>query len=689
MARIPRYTPERSITPRGSAAPIDVRALEEPGSALAGLGAAAAGAGQGALDRLRQAEDTAWTTEATGEAQRHWTKRLGDAQRGAGEDPVGFTPRVMEEYDGWRTGVLDRAPSRQARADTAARLESLKTSLFEDAVTFETKAGRMKRLATTDASLSALETAAFEAPHRLPELLTQASGDLDAAAATWMLPEDATTRRAASRQALAEAAWRGRALREPERALGVLEGTIEDATVDGIPVDRRAALAAGARAELSRRRVEGAAIKRELADELKEIADITGAGFNPGGDRLATLSRRVAATGDPELATDLANAKADATFAAQLRLLTPPDLQQVVNDQRAALTARGSVTAGEANRAELAEKMLAKMNTELDRDPLSWANRVGLVKTQPITLVGAAAEGSMRQRAAVALQVGAHYGVPARFLTDEEETQLKASIAAGNPDSQLSLAYSIGRGFGSHAPDVLRRIAGDEPVFAHAAGLATMGSGQATAARDALRGHAAIKAGNSVLPLGADRNDWTADELGDALGMLPGTRAAVLQAAAGIYTARAMARGVAPTSSDAEDLWRASLRAATGEAASSRGAALGGLGEHAGRKFVVPSSMAPSVAEKLLAAITDADLVADPRRDAPPTHGDGSAFTAAHLADARLVDYGPGQYLVDVAGDGTEFVRGSGPDGYFVLDLTALAPRLLGRIGKPKPGAAR
>src|SRR5690606_5271839 len=60
-----------------------------------------------------------------------------------------------------------------------------------------------------------------------------------------------------------------------------------------------------------------------------------------------------------------------------------------------------------------------------------------------------------------------------------------------------------------------------------------------------------------------------------------------------------------------------------------------------------------------------------------PMWPNGQPFAAADLDDAWLVAVGDGQYRVSVtdpATDGVTFLRGAGPDGLFLLDLTIPPP---------------
>jgi len=375
-------------------------------------------------------------------------------------------------------------------------------------------------------------------------------------------------------------------------------------------------------------------------------------------------------------------------FQAEIRAWTPTMLQNWVNQEHTRLN-KGDVSSTEAERVDLAGKILRSMQSAIKQDPLSWAARAGVAEIKPVAYAGQDAVQSMQSRRQTALHLAEYYGTAPRLLTDEEEVQLKSKLEGASADEQVALAYSLNEGFGPQASSVFQRISGDDPLFAHAGGLAALGTAQAGTARDVLFGRQVLKAGNKVLPPAIDMNDWTTDELGAALSETPSTRGAVVEAAKAIYAATFMRRGGSAdiedtyfTESD-EDLWRESVQLAAGGVRDSAGEMRGGIGEWNGQNVLLPNGVRQSDLNHLLNIVEDADLVAL----GGGVHGDGQPFTVKDFKDARLVDYGHGQYMIDMSGDGVEFIRGDGPNGYFVLDVSELGKVMMARRKGVEVGA--
>jgi len=504
-----------------------------------------------------------------------------------------------------------------------------------------------------------------------------------------MLPGDVSAQREKIPTTIAEAALRGRLGQDPEGVLKALEGD-KDPSVNRLDPGRRTVLASAARAEINRRAIARGRERKGLENRLKDLGGVVEAGFAPGKDQMQALEADIAKFDDGALSAEVTAMKNTLGFQTEIRAWSPAMLQGWVNEEHARLN-KGDVSAAEAERVDLAGKVLKSMNTAIKQDPLSWAVRAGVIDVQPGAFSGDGARESMAARRDTALSVAEYYGTSPRLLTDEEEVQLKSKLEGASADELVALAFSLNEGFGPQAADVFQRIAGDDPLFAHAGGLAALGTAQAGTARDVMFGRQVLKAGNKVLPPAIDMNDWTTDELGGALSETPKTRGAVIEAAKAIYAATFMRRGGSADQKETyfsesdEDLWRESVQLAAGGARDSAGEMHGGIGEWNGQNVLLPSGVRQSDLNHLFNTVEDVDLAGL----GDGVHGDGSPFTAKDLEGARLVDYGHGQYLVDMSGDGVEFVRGDGPNGYFVLDVARLGQVMLARRRGVEVGAVK
>lgn len=442
---------------------------------------------------------------------------------------------------------------------------------------------------------------------------------------------------------------------------------------------REAALAAREEARLAK-------VRRTIGSELADLEEVISAGFDAGARRLEAVKGAIDAAGDPQLSQRFNDIQKTAALQEQLRVQTPADLQNFVNAEQTRLNKKRGVSAAEVERLGMAEKLLTTMKTEVARDPISWGNRVGLFEIEPLQIIGDQAATSMRARVGVALAAAGHYGVPPRFTTDEEAEQLKIAFETADPDGQLALAVTIREGFGSHAPRVFKDIAKDAPVVAHAAGLTALGAGHLSAGRDILAGHAAIKEGNDVLPPPSDRADWTDDAIGGSLGELPKVRAAVLDSAKAIYTTRALRRGITKDTPD-EDLWTQALHEATGGTIGTDGERMGGIGEYRGVQVIVPPTMKTHEFERRVQRLVEVDnsLRRFSVGGGPPIDTQGRELLPKDLDDVWLVSVGNGQYQLsstDPRAGPASFFQGTGPQGFYVLDLI---PRQTPPAGEATP----
>lgn len=683
--QISRYTAQRLPQQARSGpgpSPGDVAPLVEAQERLISTGAAIA---THFSDKIQEADDTAWVTETTGRAQREMLESFNAARQGAGEGASGFAANFMADFDKYAAQAVQTAPSGRARQDANARFSAMRTAFHADATGVELVAGQAKRTKDFNAGLDALATAAYQSPGKLEVLLKQHQGDLAAAAATWMTSEQATRYRGAGQQVLVESALRGMIAHNPNQALKALDQG-EVSPVQVLTVSQRQSLQGAARAELSRRQTAWNAQRREYREELRDVVDIMEAGFNPGIDRLKGLSAGITRLGDPELTADLRGALEIHAFQQEARGWTPADLQNWITEENGRLAKSGEVSALETKRIELAGRLLNTMNTEIRRDPLSWAGRAGVREIRPVNLTGDDAVDSMKRRTGDALTVAAYYGAKPKFLTDEESHQLRGVMESGNPDTVLGVIASIRSGFGAHTPDVLGEISKDAPVGAHIAGLSILSQNHARTARDAVVGQQILKTTKDILPPAVDRKAMAAETYGAAFGGSPTTGAIAVEVANAIFAARAHARGLSPESDSdtVTQLYEASLQEAAGASYGPDGTQFGGIVNINGVAVIAPSNVSATKFRAAMSAMQDDDLIRAGGGDLPK-YTNGKAFTAKDLRQKKawLVSIGEGEYLLsatDPAEGPAEFLQGSGPGGYFVLSVGEVMPDIQNRL---------
>lgn len=471
-------------------------------------------------------------------------------------------------------------------------------------------------------------------------------------------------------------------------------GDFADNRTAGLDFAQFERLSGAMAADINRDRVASngarAALKREAGEAVKLLEE----GFSVPGRQLDNLARRAGELGDADVLQDIADAHEISGLHIGLRAETPRVVQSVINAMRGRIADAGNQASPlQVRKLRAAERLLATMNTELARDPLSFAARVGVAQVPPIQLEGepAAIIESMKARLAVAKGVSDKYRIPPRLLTAEEEAEFKQFIEASDVDGRLTLIGRLQEGFGDEVFRVLERIAPDAPLFTHAAGLSVIGKAQKVTAKDILTGQAALAQGNAVLPSRPELDDVVQKVMGGALSdaaRTADTRANLIAAAEAIYAVGIIRRGKGATKALDKDLFKQSLHRAAGASFNADGDRVGGFGvwnggfiDDAEHKIVLPPGIDEDTFDDVMDKLTDADLERASVGGGAPRDKDGRPFTADDLrSDGRLIDFAEGQYLIDTSEDGSELVKGTErTDGLYVLDLTLLLPELLAR----------
>ena len=284
MPQIPVYThnealpvsPGRGLirAPRGNA-------LIEAGQAIARAGdqiGASFAAHDARVARLEGAEAVSYASKATADAELSLTTLVPEAQKQAGEGARGYAGRIDDAFKQMRDAALAAAPHDTARRLTAERFQGLHLTVLRDALKFESAAARAQRLAAFDSGVDAYGTASFNNPAAAPRYLARLRGDLAAAEATWMLPADASARRAAIDNTVAANAARGLIAGDPAAARTALRTGLYDFGLKGpeksvLVKAADAAIEARARdAELAAERARKAA-ERQLKAEREATAN--------------------------------------------------------------------------------------------------------------------------------------------------------------------------------------------------------------------------------------------------------------------------------------------------------------------------------------------------------------------------------------------------------------------------------
>lgn len=672
---------------------INPAAVAAPYAAISAAAEKAGDAVEGLALKMQRARDESDLAAARTEA----TRQLDDLDLQFYEDPDYRTH--VDRFDERSSTIKDELAGRIESGDARRRFSEAFDN-FQEVKRSAIKSRAIKRehdamIGTLDTDLGSIARQAATARNDVERyaLVDQGIESIENLAATGVITQqNAAKRKAEFRGDIDEQSVRSLIIANPTLAIAALKDADRFGGLDPIKRVQLQDQAETRKLVLENRaeaQVKAAAAK--VGDELDDIEDILAAGFDPGEARMEATASAVARLAGTEPGAALSKrAREIATTAShigRMRTMTPADAQQAVADEETRLRTLSNVSKAEVDRLAASRKLLTTMRTEVKRDPLGWANRTGIRDIAPLTLQGEAALPSMAQRRTDALAVATYYGEPPRFLTDEEAGQLSRVYTAADADGRLQIAASINTGFGRFAPEVFKEITRDSAVGAHAAGLTTLGAAHVPAARAAFVGEKAMKDGNNVLPQPTDRAAWTDQTVGGALGQLPATRAALLDTAAAIYTARALQQGITKetgVSRASQALWKRSIQEAAGAVFDHDGEQWGGLGEYRGARVLIPASIRADDFEKTVRKLSDAELKAYSVGGGPARDARGRDLKADQLDDVWLVSAGHGRYYVSST-DPTDgpalLMAGTGPGGLYVLDMTLRHPARTGGAG--------
>ncbi len=662
------------------------RAQEQFVEAATGLGETLVAGEQKKEAAQTEREENDWITKTTASSVEKWTLGSQEAQASAQEGAPEFTPGFMKTFDDWLPTVLDEAPTRRARDDFADRMVTLRGKMFSNSTEFEARAGRASRLSNFTTAMDQYAGSAAIDSSQVPGLISAANGDLAAAEATWMLPEQVTKFRDIIAPNLAAAGFQGDILKDPESVLETIsQSEPGDGSLAGLLTSvQRTKLQTSARAEINRRGTGLAIEKNGLKLEMTDISSILDAGLDVGPERMNAAQGQVDLIGDVAMQVRMRNIQQQAVFTKEFRTWQPDELQGWINDKRASLSGK-SATQADASLLTSAESMLTEMNTQLRNDPLIWASRSGQA-VEPVSFHGEGAIDSMRARREMAAGFAGDYQIEPRYLTNEDERSLISIFSKGTAEEKVLVMSNIVEGFGPESTKVFARISKDNRVMAHAGGLANMGPLQLKNSVQIINGQESIKAGIDVLPGPTDLNQWTSEYTNGSLSMVPQTLGSVIEAAKAIYTDRAIKS--APEEGDGQrDLWEQSIDAALGgfEIDSTFGSTTyGAIGSWNDFGVVLPKDINTSDFISLMNEVTDEDLALASVGGAVPLINDvnRTPLTAEMFRKARLSSVGEGQYLVDLTHVGVDFALGSGPSGKYVFDLNRIKNTLDVRSGR-------
>jgi hypothetical protein len=328
----------------------------------------------------------------------------------------------------------------------------------------------------------------------------------------------------------------------------------------------------------------------------------------------------------------------------------------------------------------MADRLLGTMRKELKDDPVGWADRVGLVKVQPIDFASPEAPQMLSARVTQADAVAKRYGVEPKYLRENEKAALSSALDQGG-EPMLNAVGIIAASAGPRSVDILGEVSKNSPTAAIVGGLVAEAGSISQAAKDAAVGLELRKQPSfeRVAPSPKAARAEATSVLNGALSRFPETESAFIDAANAIYEARARKQQITEFNAD---LWKQGLRELSGERTVG-GRVYGGIVDTddgwSARSIILPPFLAQDSWRQAIDAVSAKDLEAA-GLGIPAGRG-GVPVPLNKMKNAALVQVGDGRYAMalgdpDTPGAEQWIVRQDNPEQRFELDFRALRPRL-------------
>lgn len=432
-----------------------------------------------------------------------------------------------------------------------------------------------------------------------------------------------------------------------------------------------------------------AATKRDTALE-KAVNDQIGflkKGLPVGEAVRKRLQDEIARTDNPELIANLNFLDGLANLQKVLIAEPPQKIDAAIALLKKQAQETGTTEAAETT-LDVLEKLKTSMGQALAEDPLTWADRAGVTKVEPLAFgdpanpaAGPTLAASLAERVTDAVTVGKHYGIDPKFFTPAEADGFK-KLLKDTPLAMPSLVSALSAGLGDATPKALAEISKEAPVLAQVAGLVHATGSQRVAVEVAealdLRNQPGYK---SALPTAAKLQSATAELIGGALGGDMSGQAEVFDTAAALFERRALARGIDMDQFDvagspARETYLAALDEVLG-ATTRDGVKYGGVTEVNGSTTIAPPDIEAETLQDLLDNLAGDDLLFQPAIGT----ANGVRIGVDQIRNGTLVRVADGRYRIATgaidAGDPLFVPSPAG--GYFELDIRMLKKSQEGR----------
>lgn len=376
-------------------------------------------------------------------------------------------------------------------------------------------------------------------------------------------------------------------------------------------------------------------------------------------------------------------------FFSGLRSLSLTDAEAAVFQLQSGMEGRGGEgidTVLEQKRYEQASKFLDNMRTQISKDPMGYAERVGFIQNveQVITFDEnrrpVINESAMRQRQIQAQSVANHYGLAVpRVLFGDEARQIGLYLDQMEGVAKLDMLGALAS-FDQVAGQVLTDIAEYNPEMALVGAL--VNEGRIETANMAIAGFERLKLGEKPAEFTTTNIDEVHSQFGRAI-TTPKHHAAVKEVAKAIYTEMAVSKGVFTFDAN---LYEQAYQMAAGQTVRD-GKVYGGIQEVRGMQTFVMPGMTGDQLEQYLNEIS-VDVI----QSATGQQISGNlAEQIKENESYRFRNVGGNKYSIEYGDKGEAFV--SDVDGRpVIIDITQLQKSfglMLPEVSAPAMGSAQ
>jgi hypothetical protein len=376
-------------------------------------------------------------------------------------------------------------------------------------------------------------------------------------------------------------------------------------------------------------------------------------------------------------------------FFSGLRSLSLTDAEATVFQLQSGMEGRGGEgidTVLEQKRYEQASKFLDNMRTQISKDPMGYAERVGFIQNveQVITFDEnrrpVINESAMRQRQIQAQSVANHYGLAVpRVLFGDEARQIGLYLNQMEGVAKLDMLGALAS-FDQVAGQVLTDIAEYNPEMALVGAL--VNEGRIETANIAIAGFERLKLGEKPAEFTTTNIDEVHSQFGRAI-TTPKHHAAVKEVAKAIYTEMAVSKGVFTFDAN---LYEQAYQMAAGQTVRD-GKVYGGIQEVRGMQTFVMPGMTGDQLEQYLNEIS-VDVI----QSATGQQISGNlAEQIKENESYRFRNVGGNKYSIEYGDKGEAFVLDA--DGRpVIIDITQLQKSfglILPEVSAPAMGTAQ